>query len=74
MPNPTTMLLSDITLTITNPHQILNMGGPWVGDISIQNKLISKDCLIDNVLFKEDMNQLFFVNLKMYQSINAISA
>ncbi|HTD39478.1 MAG TPA: hypothetical protein VK671_02575 [Mucilaginibacter sp.] len=37
------------------------MGGPWIGDISIGDDFISKDCVVDNFVYKEDMSLLFFV-------------
>ncbi|MDB5114994.1 MAG: hypothetical protein JWQ79_486 [Mucilaginibacter sp.] len=56
-----TISVSGISLIITNQDQILNMGGPWIGDISTGTELISKDCLIDNLVAKEDLKLLFFV-------------
>ena len=43
------------------------MGGPFIGDVSIGDDLMSKDCLLDNFVYKEEMNLLFFVK---YHKIN----
>lgn len=36
-----------------NPNQIINMGGPWIGTLIINNKNISDNIIIDNYLEKE---------------------
>ncbi|MGZ3750214.1 MAG: hypothetical protein ACXVB0_20665 [Mucilaginibacter sp.] len=61
------ILISGIELTTTNEGEILRMGGPWVGDVSIGTDLISKDCNVDNFLYNQDLNLLFFVK---YHQIN----
>lgn len=70
------IIISGIELTIDSYNQILGMGGPWIGSVSIGTDFISKDCLIDNFVYKEDMNLLFFVKFQLvskyswYFSIN----
>jgi hypothetical protein len=59
--------ISEIELTITNAQERLRMGGPFTGDVFIDNKLISVDCLLNNFVYKEDSNLLFFVK---YHRIN----
>lgn len=44
--------------------QILNMGGPWIGDLMIDGKLISKDCLIDNYIIDSPNSKLYFVKYR----------
>lgn len=44
-----------------NPNQILNMGGPWVGEMYYNGKLVASNIIIDNLLFKEGVNRLYFV-------------
>jgi hypothetical protein len=61
MINSRKISIADIELTITNQDQILNMGGPGIGDVAIDNDLISKDCILDNFVYNEDLHLLFFV-------------
>jgi len=44
-----------------NPNQILNMGGPWVGEMFYNGKQVTDNVIIDNILFEEGLNRLFFV-------------
>lgn len=53
--------VSGIELTIKDPNEIMGMGGPYVADIYIGEKLISNDCIAGNFVFKEDSRLLFFV-------------
>lgn len=46
-----------------NPDQIINMGGPWIGELIIENKSISDNILIDNYLDKE----LFYYFIKYFK-------
>lgn len=55
------ILVSGIELTIDNANEILRMGGPWVGDISLGSDLVTKDCVLENFVYKKDANLLFFV-------------
>lgn len=36
-----------------NPDQIINMGGPWIGTLIINNKNVSDNIIIDNYFEKE---------------------
>ena len=70
-----TILASGLALTINNPHEVLSMGGPFIGELSIGTNFISEDCLVDNYVFKEYSNLLFFIkyhriNLYQYFTIN----
>lgn len=46
-----------------NQEQIINMGGPWVGELIINNKKISDNILIDNYIEKE----LFYYFIKYFK-------
>lgn len=39
-----------LRITFQNPNQIINMGGPWVGDLYVDNKFITKNVVIDNTV------------------------
>ena len=62
------IFVSGIEISCSNESEILRFGGPWKGDISIGEELISKDCLIDNLLYQKRSNLLFFVK---YHHLNA---
>ena len=59
--------LSELELTITNGQEILSMGGPYIGDIWLNDQLIEKDCIVDNFIYHEQLKLLFFVK---YHRIN----
>jgi hypothetical protein len=55
------MILSGLEITIEDAHQIINMGGPWIGKLYIDSVLIAEDCIVDNFVFNEQWKSLFFV-------------
>jgi len=59
--------VSEIELTITNAEERLGFGGPFTGDVFIQKKHISVDCLLNNFVYNADSKLLFFVK---YHRIN----
>ena len=61
------VVVSGIELTLTNPREILRMGGPYTADMFIGEDLISTDCIFSNFVYKDDMGLLFFVK---YHHIN----
>lgn len=44
-----------------NPTQIISMGGPWIGNLYIGEKLVSGSIILDNVIFNEFKKQLLFI-------------
>ena len=44
-----------------NPNQIINMGGPWVGNLFLNGVFITSNVNIDNVVYKLSGSQVFFV-------------
>lgn len=44
-----------------NPEQILNMGGPWIGNLFYKGFEISKNVLLDNRVLSLDTDRAFFV-------------
>lgn len=48
-------------VSISNPYQIINMGGPWVGNLLVNGSLIAQDVLIDNIIGDELENRVYFV-------------
>lgn len=52
---------TELNVSFLNPSQILNMGGPWIGDMYINDTLIIKDCVLDNYLYSAKLNSLYFV-------------
>jgi len=55
------IIVADLELTVDNATEILRMGGPYIGDISLGSDFISKDCVLENFIYKDDSNLLFFV-------------
>ena len=56
-----TISVSGTVFTIENFDQILGMGGPHICDLLLGGSVISKDCIVDNFIHKEDLNLLFFI-------------
>lgn len=54
-------VLDRLKLTVDNPRQILNMGGPWIGNILLDGKLIAEDCITDNFVFGPQLETIYFV-------------
>jgi len=54
-------IVSGIELTITNPDQIMNMGGPWICTLSLKDKFISDNSICENFIFDDAIEKLFFV-------------
>lgn len=46
---------------IDSIEQIINMGGPWAGNLYIDHKLISHKCLVNNVIYDQDSKRLVYV-------------
>lgn len=44
-----------------NPDQILNMGGPWIGELFLGDCKVMDDVIIDNLQYNEEQNRLYFV-------------
>lgn len=69
------MTLADVDIKIESAGEILNMGGPWVGDLYVSGKFITSGCLLDNYVIKEKQQLLFFIkhnriNRYWYFSVN----
>jgi hypothetical protein len=54
-------VIDGIEIAIDNAEQIINMGGPWIGDLYIGPDFVSKDCVLDNFVLTENKQLLFFV-------------
>ena len=54
-------IIPNHVVEIKNVDQILNMGGPWVGDIYIDNILISESVHVDNLIYSSKFKKLFIV-------------
>jgi hypothetical protein len=47
--------------SIKNDFQIMGMGGPYLGDLFLDDTLISGDCLSDNLIYCSETGELIFV-------------
>jgi hypothetical protein len=54
------------SVNFQNPTQILNMGGPWIGDFFIDEIFISNNVLIDNIVFQPEWDKIFFTNFEKH--------
>lgn len=67
------IIIQDRKIHFENPSQIINMGGPWIGDLYLEKKFILSHVIIDNLIYKKLSNKLFFVryhNPSKWQSEN----
>jgi len=51
----------ELIFDFKNPNQIINMGGPWIGDLFLKKHIICKGVLIDSQNFYPKEEKLFFV-------------
>ena len=56
-----TTLPSGVVITEENASEIMRMGGPYVGSISIGNSVISDECVLGNYTESDDLRLIFFV-------------
>lgn len=57
-------MLEKLTIKFDNPDQILNMGGPWVGNLYINDKLVDEDIIIDNYILDKNCEKIYFIKYK----------
>jgi hypothetical protein len=55
------IIINEKRITFKNPNQIINMGGPWVGKLFLNDDELTDNVIIDNLLYKEDEKRLYFV-------------
>lgn len=48
-----------IKVHFENAHQIINMGGPWIGNLFLNGEFITTDVVIDNTI--NNRSKLFYV-------------
>ena len=53
--------ITGIDIKVTDTDQVLNMGGPWIGDLLVNEKFVSDNCIVDNFVFDEKRQLLFFI-------------
>jgi hypothetical protein len=63
----TKITLSGIEIKITDAQEMLRMGGPYVGNVWLNEKIIAKNCIVDNFIYQNELNLLFFIK---YYRIN----
>jgi len=56
-----TIKISEEIVWFKNIDQIINMAGPWVGDLIIGNTSIIDNVLIDNIVYCPECHKLLFV-------------
>lgn len=55
------LIINGNIINIKNPEQIINMGGPWVGELFINNIQVSDNVILDNFIPDKGDNVLYFV-------------
>jgi len=60
-------VIAGMKLTMPDARQIINMGGPHIGDAFLGTELMAKDCIVGNFVYQEKTGFLFFVK---YHRIN----
>lgn len=50
-----------VELTIANAAETHRMAGPFIGDVYINETLISQNCVVDNFLLQPSGNNIFYV-------------
>lgn len=53
-----------------NPNQIINMGGPWIGDLFLGNKIIQSSVIIDNLTSVLKTIYCLYKQVKKIKSLN----
>ncbi|ASB49256.1 hypothetical protein [Alkalitalea saponilacus] len=67
-----TLIIKDTIFEFVNARQILNMGGPWVGDMNVDGKKSIGSVIIDNVVYYGMHDSIYFI--KYYGDINCCFA
>ena len=61
------LVISGIEIEIAYDGQVINMGGPGIGTMSMDGNVVSDNCIVNNFVFYESKRLLFFVK---YHLIN----
>ncbi len=48
-------------IKFSHPYQILNMGGPWIGNLYVNEEIICRNVIIDNIIISSDRKKLYFI-------------
>lgn len=48
-------------ISFENPNQVINMGGPWVGSLFLDDRKILENVVLDNFFYNETSCRLYFV-------------
>ncbi len=54
-----TLIINNKKIDFVQPEQILNMGGPWICKMLIENNIKLDNVLIDNIVTND--NKLYFI-------------
>lgn len=55
------MKIGSLNIEFVNTEQILNMGGPWIGDLVINGIEIDNNIIIDNIISKLTLKTIFYI-------------
>lgn len=48
-------------INFKNPRQIINMGGPWIGELFYEQKFITDNIIIDNFIYNVELEEAYFI-------------
>jgi hypothetical protein len=54
-------IIMGVKIQWEKPEEILGMGGPWIGNLLINEKIVSVSVIVDNFVFDKITNRFFFV-------------
>lgn len=55
------LIINGKSISFNNPNQIINMGGPWVGELLIGNHKVIDNVIIDNLHYNNEHGRLYFI-------------
>lgn len=55
------LIINNEIIKFENPTQVVNMGGPWVGDLWIGNTVVMDEVIMNNLVYSSQLHKLFFI-------------
>lgn len=56
------LTINGLSIAVTNAQQIINMGGPWVGDLFVGERKVSDTCIEGNIVVNDSDDQVYFIS------------
>jgi hypothetical protein len=55
------LVINGKIVSFNNPNQVINMGGPWVGKLLLDNNEITDNVVLENIFYNKAQNNLYFI-------------